>query len=223
MGVGPDLAELLLPVEVPPALADIDGSPGSRVAWQEGGRLAARRSRARGSGRRLRLHDDDLADGCSALDRLAAHLSRARSRGSRRSLELGEQDITCEVALDQLAAVRPPSVVRDQRSFLTAHGVEQLVDEGRRVWERGAAQGGLAASAGSQPCARGRGAHRTRWPRRVHRCRVGPMKLYDASPVEDDDRRRASGGVATGRRTSRSLTIRSRGITCAICVRPGAW
>jgi hypothetical protein len=52
------------------------------------------------------------------------------------------------VALDQLASVRPPSVVRDQASFLAAHGVADLVEEGRRLWEEGAARPGLDAVRG---------------------------------------------------------------------------
>ncbi len=36
VGVGSDFEELLLPIELPPALADVEASPGSRVAWQEG-------------------------------------------------------------------------------------------------------------------------------------------------------------------------------------------
>src|SRR4029077_12111819 len=36
VGVGSDFEELLLPIELPPALAEVEASPGSRVAWQQG-------------------------------------------------------------------------------------------------------------------------------------------------------------------------------------------
>ena len=40
------------------------------------------------------------------------------------------------MALDQLAAVRAPDAVRPQAQFLALHGLDDLVDEGRRVWAR---------------------------------------------------------------------------------------
>lgn len=46
----------------------------------------------------------------------------------------GEADITCEVAIDQLALVRPPDLDRSQADFLAAHGIEALVAEGRSRW-----------------------------------------------------------------------------------------
>lgn len=59
---------------------------------------------------------------------------------------LGTADITADVAIDQLdAAVGTPSTVRSQAEWLRAFGIEELVDEGRRAWEAGAAVGDLAA------------------------------------------------------------------------------
>ena len=52
------------------------------------------------------------------------------------------------MAIDQLAAVRAPVSVRDQRAFLTEHGIDELVEDGRAAWERGAAEGGLEAIRG---------------------------------------------------------------------------
>jgi SAM-dependent MidA family methyltransferase len=58
----------------------------------------------------------------------------------------GEADITCDVALDQLALVTPPTSVRSQADFLRSHGIDALVAEGRARWaELGGAAGGLAA------------------------------------------------------------------------------
>jgi len=57
----------------------------------------------------------------------------------------GAQDLTCDVAVDQLGLVRPPTIERTQADFLVAHGIEALVDEGRRLWSERAGVGDLAA------------------------------------------------------------------------------
>lgn len=68
---------------------------------------------------------------------------RGHGRGGHPLTAPGTQDITCEVAIDQLGA--PPDVDRPQAEWLRAHGIEALVDEGRRVWQERAAIGDLAA------------------------------------------------------------------------------
>ncbi|MEO6627914.1 MAG: hypothetical protein ABIP03_05030, partial [Aquihabitans sp.] len=60
----------------------------------------------------------------------------------------GSRDITCEVAVDQLALVRPPDFDRSQREFLHVHGIEELVAEGRQRWARDGFDGGLHSLAG---------------------------------------------------------------------------
>ena len=56
--------------------------------------------------------------------------------------DLGTQDITCEVAIDQL----PPFAANtSQADWLRSHGLEQLVEEGRRVWAERAHLGDLEA------------------------------------------------------------------------------
>ena len=137
-----------MPVDAPPALAAVVAPPGSRVAWQE----------EAGAWLRAGL---ELADRVVVFDYMTTSAQmvarpwtdwlrtyRGHDRGGAPLAHLGEQDVTCEVALDQLAAVRPPFEVRDQKSFLGAHGVDALVDEGRRAWDRGAARGGLEAVRG---------------------------------------------------------------------------
>jgi len=57
----------------------------------------------------------------------------------------GTQDLTVDVALDQLAEVRPPSLETTQAAFLTDCGIEALVEEGRRMWNQRAHVGDLAA------------------------------------------------------------------------------
>ena len=73
---------------------------------------------------------------------------RGHQRGDDPWTAPGTQDITCEVALDQLSAVCPPTRVTDQATWLKAHGIDELVAEGNAAWQAGAAQGDLAALAG---------------------------------------------------------------------------
>lgn len=70
---------------------------------------------------------------------------RAHGRGGPPLDALGSQDITCEVALDQLALVRRAGAHRSQADFLAAHGIDVLVAEGRRVWAERAHLGDLEA------------------------------------------------------------------------------
>lgn len=67
---------------------------------------------------------------------------RRHERGGPPLEGLGTQDITCEVAVDQLPT---PTSDRTQADWLRAHGIEELVEEGRRVWQERAAVGDLEA------------------------------------------------------------------------------
>lgn len=60
-------------------------------------------------------------------------------RGVHYLKESGSQDITTQVLIDQLAAVREPDAVRTQAQFLQLWGIEELAEEGRRVWRESAA------------------------------------------------------------------------------------
>jgi SAM-dependent MidA family methyltransferase len=70
---------------------------------------------------------------------------RGHERGGPPLAGLGTQDLTCDVAEDQLARVRPPTARASQAEALAALGIADLVDEGRRIWEERAAVGDLAA------------------------------------------------------------------------------
>jgi SAM-dependent MidA family methyltransferase len=70
---------------------------------------------------------------------------RGHERGGHPLDDLGSQDVTCDVPVDQLAAVRPPELDRTQADFLRAHGIEELVAEGQRVWHERAGVGDLVA------------------------------------------------------------------------------
>jgi SAM-dependent MidA family methyltransferase len=69
---------------------------------------------------------------------------RAHGRGGHYLADPGEQDITADLALDQFPE---PDTARTQAQFLRRWGVDELVAEGRRAWQRAAAAPDLPALA----------------------------------------------------------------------------
>ncbi len=67
---------------------------------------------------------------------------RGHDRGAHYLRDVGRQDITTEVCLDQLPE---PDGLRTQGQFLQRWGIDELVEEGRRVWEAAAGRPGLEA------------------------------------------------------------------------------
>ncbi len=67
---------------------------------------------------------------------------RSHERGSHYLRDVGLQDITAQVCLDQLPE---PSTVRTQGQFLRRWGIDDLVEEGRAAWQASAAAPTLAA------------------------------------------------------------------------------
>lgn len=65
-------------------------------------------------------------------------------RGGHPLIGPGTQDITCEVPFDQLPG--DPLLVT-QAQWLAEHGLDDLVDEGRRIWHERAHLGDLTAAA----------------------------------------------------------------------------
>ena len=72
---------------------------------------------------------------------MAAHVPRPPA-GRHPLADPGDQDITVDVALDQLPE---PDAARSQAQFLRRWGIDELVDEGRRAWQAAAAAPDLAA------------------------------------------------------------------------------
>mgnify|MGYP003526014298 CR=1 FL=1 len=68
-------------------------------------------------------------------------------RGDAPLANLGAQDVTCEVAIDQLALVRPPGADTAQADWLRHWGIDDLVAEARRHWHAQAHAPDLAAMA----------------------------------------------------------------------------
>jgi len=67
---------------------------------------------------------------------------RDNERGDHYLAAPGTQDITIDVPIDQLPE---PDTVRAQAQFLQLWGIDELVAEGKRVWEEQAARPGLEA------------------------------------------------------------------------------
>lgn len=70
---------------------------------------------------------------------------RGHGRGGAPLEHLGAQDVTCEVAVDQLTHIRRPAADRAQAEFLAAHGIGGLVGAARAAWEERAHVGDLEA------------------------------------------------------------------------------
>lgn len=67
---------------------------------------------------------------------------RGHERGGHYLTAPGAQDVTTQVALDQLPE---PDSFRTQAQFLQLWGIDELVDEGRRVWTEAAGAPTVAA------------------------------------------------------------------------------
>jgi SAM-dependent MidA family methyltransferase len=75
---------------------------------------------------------------------------RGHERGASAVLDPGLQDITADVVREQLLDASPFEASNEstQADWLRTLGIDELVDEGRRTWQAGAATGGLDALAG---------------------------------------------------------------------------
>ncbi|HEX2275002.1 MAG TPA: SAM-dependent methyltransferase [Acidimicrobiales bacterium] len=151
--VGHDLGEVLVPA-APALVAEADtlvpdAPEEARIPLQR--RAGAWLRSALGCLRRGRVIVVDYADTTPRMARRPwtewVRTYRAHGRGGHPLADLGGQDITCEVAVDQLARVRPPVADRAQADFLAAHGLDGLVGAARQAWQAGAARGDLAALA----------------------------------------------------------------------------
>jgi SAM-dependent MidA family methyltransferase len=148
---GGALRELLVELDAD-ARADADGlapdaTPGSRIPLQAAAGAWLRR--ALGFVERGRVVAIDYA---ATTPELAARpweewlrTYRSHGRGGHPLDDLGAQDVTCEVAVDQLARVAPPAEDRAQAEFLATHGIDELVAAARSAWHERAHVGDLEA------------------------------------------------------------------------------
>jgi SAM-dependent MidA family methyltransferase len=137
--------EAVVPSEPPAWLAAVDADEGARVPVQTTAQHWLREA--------LAVADHVVVVDYSSTTRDLARRPqdewlrtyRAHQRGGPPLEAPGTQDITVEVCVDQLAHVREPSTVASQADWLRTHGIDELVDEGRRVWRERAHVGDLAA------------------------------------------------------------------------------
>ena len=76
---------------------------------------------------------------------LRTHLGHSEGDPNRWLKGPGSCDITVDVATDQLELVRKADSNRTQADFLRAHGIDELVAEGKRQWQESAHIGDLSA------------------------------------------------------------------------------
>jgi len=147
------LAELLVPAD-----ADVverldqltpDARPGARVPLQDAAVEWLRTALGvlrRGS---VLVIDYATSTTASLADRPVEEwlrTYRGHERGSGPLDDVGAQDITVDVCIDQLAAaVGAPASDLSQADWLRRHGIEGMVAEGRRIWDERAGVGDLAA------------------------------------------------------------------------------
>jgi SAM-dependent MidA family methyltransferase len=145
---GGEAVEVLVPALPPAPLAGIAAPVGGRAPVQRAAAdwLSEARRLTDGGGRVVAI---DYAATTPDLvvrpwyDWLRTY--RHHERGGHPLQHLGEQDVTCEVCTDQLAAVAPPASDRTQAEWLGHHGIDVLVEEGRQLWRERAGVGDLAA------------------------------------------------------------------------------
>jgi SAM-dependent MidA family methyltransferase len=159
---GDGLVEVLVPA--PPDQAAeagrlvsgaVDDRPGDRPAVAEGARVPLQRAatawlrQALGVLQEGRVVVVDYADSTAGLaGRPWSHWLRTYRRhqpGGPPLEQPGSQDITCVVAVDQLAEVRRPAIDNTQAAWLRSEGIDDLAEAARAVWRARAGLGDLEA------------------------------------------------------------------------------
>lgn len=135
------LREVLVPVGDDPG---VDAEVGARIPVQRAARTWVEAALDLVQAGRLVVID--YADPTSSMARRPwtdwVRTYRGHGRGGHPLVDLGRQDITCEVAVDQLPR---PTSDRNQADFLRAYGVDELAEEARQAWQERAHIGDLQA------------------------------------------------------------------------------
>jgi SAM-dependent MidA family methyltransferase len=142
---GGRLVEVLRPLDEHPVWLPESAPHGARVPWQQSAARWVTESRAllrAGSVLAFDYTTDRTVDLAHMPWREWLRTYRQHERGVHYLLAAGEQDITAQVALDQLP---PPDSLRSQEQFLQLWGIDELVEEGRREWAAAAGAPTLAA------------------------------------------------------------------------------
>ncbi len=151
---GEPLRELLVPAP-PEVAARATRLVGDPAALETGARIPLPRAAQEWLRQALEIVDAgrviviDYADTTEALARRPwtdwLRTFRQHQVGQFPILAPGTRDITCVVASDQLAGVRPPDDDRSQAAWLGGHGLDTLVAAARAEWAARAPVGDLAA------------------------------------------------------------------------------
>ncbi len=139
------LLEVLLPLDDRPAWLPASAPHGARVPWQQAAHDWVRTTNSSIVAGRLVCFDYVTARTAElALMPWREWLRtyRGHERGGHYLASPGGQDVTTQIALDQLPE---PEVVRTQAQFLQRWGIDDLVEEGRLAWEAAAAAPTVAA------------------------------------------------------------------------------
>ncbi len=138
---------LSAPFDPVPAVLPADPTHGARAPLQDDAAAwlaAARALVARGSVLVLDYARATTAEMAAAPWRSWLRTYRGHERGEHPLAAPGDQDITVDIALDQLT---DPDRVCAQAEFLRRFGIDELVEAGRSAWREGAARPDLAALA----------------------------------------------------------------------------
>ncbi len=118
---------------------DVDAPAGTRLPVHTRAREWVQRARA--TARRVVLFDYGTRTTAELIGREWLRTYREHGRGGDPLHEPGSQDITTDVAFDQLGDAR----ITTQAEWLRAQGIDELVAEARATWTERAAIGDLAA------------------------------------------------------------------------------
>jgi SAM-dependent MidA family methyltransferase len=137
--VDADLREVLVPVD-----SEVEAPAGARIPVQRAARAWVEAALA--LVRPGRVVAVDYADTTGSMARRPwtdwVRTYRSHGRGTHPLEDLGLQDITCEVAVDQLP---PAAQNRSQAEFLRAYGIDELAADARAAWHERAHIGDLQA------------------------------------------------------------------------------
>jgi SAM-dependent MidA family methyltransferase len=136
---------LSAPFDPVPTGLKVPASHGARAPIQTRAAAWIDEARSRISAGKVVMFDYAVASTASMVERPFREWLRTyreHQRGRHPLQQPGSQDITCEVALDQLPAA---DTIRTQHQWLQLWGIDELVEEGRQVWTERAAHPDLAA------------------------------------------------------------------------------
>lgn len=139
------LLEVLVPVADPPPWLPVAPPHGARVPWQQAAHTWVDDTLGSIAAGRLLCFDyvtPRTAELAAMPWREWLRTYRGHERGGHYLGDPGGQDVTAQVALDQLPE---PEVVRTQEQFLRRWGIDDLVEEGRVAWEAAASAPTVAA------------------------------------------------------------------------------